>query len=78
VGIVADARDDGLRNPVKPAIYVPYTMRLRMYTQILVRARVAPLTVLRALRAQVHAIDPNQQVTGNVRSLEQWIEGQRE
>jgi predicted permease len=78
VGIVADARDDGLRNPVKPAIYVPYTMRLRMYTQILVRARVAPLTILRAVRAQVHGINPDQQVAGNVRSLEQWIEGQRE
>src|ERR1700722_4621986 len=78
VGIVADARDDGLRNPVKPAIYVPYTMRLRMFTQILVRTRVAPLTVLRAVRAQVHAINPDQQVMGDVRSLEQWITGQRE
>ena len=52
VGIVADARDDGLRNPVKPAIYVPYTMRMRMFTQILVRARVGPLTLLRAVRAR--------------------------
>ena len=44
VGVVADARDDGLRNPVKPAVYVPYTIQMRMFTQILVRARVAPLT----------------------------------
>ncbi len=27
VGVVADARDDGLRNPVKPAVYVPYTLQ---------------------------------------------------
>jgi predicted permease len=78
VGIVADARDDGLREPVKPAIYVPYTMRMPMFTQILVRARVEPLTVLRAVRAQVHAVNPDQQVMGHVRNLEQWIAGQQE
>jgi len=78
VGIVADARDDGLRKPVKPAIYVPYTMTMRMFTQILVRTRAAPLTVLRAVRAQVHAVNPDQQVMGRVRSLEQWITEQQE
>ena len=78
VGIVADARDDGLREPVKPAIYVPYTMRMPMFTQILVRARVEPLTVLRAVRAQVHAVNPDQQVMGRVRNLEQWIATQPE
>jgi predicted permease len=78
VGIVADALDDGLRKPVKPAIYVPYTMRMPMFTQILVRARVEPLTVLRAVRAQVRAVNPDQQVMGQVRNLEQWIAGQQE
>jgi predicted permease len=78
VGIVADARDDGLREPVKPAIYVPYTMMMPMFTQILVRARVEPLTVLRAVRAQVHAVNPDQQVMGKVRNLEQWIARQQE
>ena len=78
VGIVTDARDDGLREPVKPAIYVPYTMKMPMFTQILVRARVEPLTLLRAVRAQVHAVNPDQQVMGHVRNLEQWIEGQQE
>jgi predicted permease len=78
VGIVADALDDGLRKPVQPAIYVPYTMRMPMFTQILVRARVEPLTVLRAVRAQVRAVNPDQQVMGQVRNLEQWIAGQPE
>ena len=78
VGVVADARDDGLREPVKPAIYVPYTMKMPMFTQILVRTRGEPLSVLRAVRAQVHAVDPDQQVMGNVRNLEQWISTQPE
>ncbi len=78
VGVVADARDDGLRNTVKPAVYVPYTMVMRMFTQILVRTKVAPLSVLRSVRAEVLHVNPEQQVMGNVRNLDQWIETQPE
>ena len=74
VGVVADARNDGLRNPIKPAVYVPYTLRLRMFTQILVRTRMAPLSVLRDVRAQLVQIDREQQVM-RVRDLEGWITG---
>jgi predicted permease len=72
VGVVADARDDGLRNPIKPAIYVPYTLRLRMFTQILVRTRVPPLSILRDIRGELVKIDREQQVM-QVRDLEGWI-----
>jgi predicted permease len=78
VGVVADARDDGLREAIKPAIYVPYTIMMPMGTQILVRTRGEPLAVLRAVRAQVHAVNPDQQVMGRVRNLEQWISTQQE
>ena len=74
VGVVADARNDGLRNPVKPAVYVPYTLRLRMFTQILVRTRVPPLSMLRNVRAQLVQIDREQQVM-RVRDLEGRITG---
>ena len=51
IGIVADARNDGLRNPIKPAFYVPYTLKLRMFTQILVpRARASPVHPARCAR----------------------------
>jgi predicted permease len=77
VGVVADARDDGLRKPVKPAVYVPYTMQMRMFTQILVRARVAPLTILKAVRAQLVQVDPEQQAM-KTRDLDEWITTQSE
>ena len=77
VGVVADVRDDGLRNPVKPAVYVPYTLKMRMFTQILVRTRVAPLSVLRDVRAQLVQIDKEQQVM-RVRDLDAWITGMPE
>lgn len=78
IGIVADARDDGLRNPIKPAIYVPYSFNMGMFTQILVRTRSAPLANLNRIRAEVKAVDPDQQVFGQTRDLEQWIRGQDE
>ncbi len=74
VGIVSDVRDDGLRNPIKPAIYVPYTLKMRMFTQILVRTRVAPLSILHDIRARLVQLDREQQVM-QVRDLEAWITG---
>ena len=78
IGVVADARDDGLRKPVKPAVYVPFTLQMRVWTQILVRTHAAPLSILSRVRAEVKAVDPDQQVFGQTRDLEQWIQGQSE
>ncbi len=77
IGVVADARDDGLRKPILPGVYVPYTLRMQMFTQILVRARVEPLTLLKAVRKQLIAVDPEQQAM-KTRDLNQWITGQPE
>src|SRR6266849_571914 len=77
IGIVADARDDGLRNPIKPGLYVPFTTNMWMFTQILVRTRIAPLSLLHDIRAQIVQIDPEQQVM-RVRDLDAWITGQQE
>jgi len=73
IGITKDALNDGLRSPVKPGIYLPYTFRMPMFTQILVRTRANPLSLLRTFRAQVKAVDSEQQVMRNTSSLEEWI-----
>lgn len=78
VGVVSDVRDDGLGKPVKPAIYVPFSVQMVMWTQILVRTRGEPLAILRAVRGKVHEVDPDQQVIGQVRNLDQWITDQPE
>jgi predicted permease len=75
VGIVGDSLNNGLRNPIKPAVFVPYTLRMPMYTQVLVRTRVPPLSILRDMRRQIVQIDPEQQTT-HVRDLQAWITGQ--
>jgi putative ABC transport system permease protein len=64
IGIMADDRDDGLRNPIKPELFVPYTLSMRVYTQILVRADSSPLALLHAIRAQVNSVDADQQTNG--------------
>jgi predicted permease len=78
IGIVGDARDDGLRNPIRPGVYVPYTVRMPVHTQILVRTKVPPLTILRAVRQRIHEVDPDQQVFRDVQDLNGWITGQPE
>jgi len=78
VGIIADKRDDGLRNPILPEIFVPYTLSMRVWTQILVRSEVPPLSLLHAIGVQVNSIDPDQQINGQVEDLDHWITGQQE
>jgi predicted permease len=73
IGVVADARDDGLRKPVKPAVYVPYTITMRMFTQILVRTQGEPTALLRAIRREVRSLDTDQQIIGDPQDLEHWI-----
>jgi putative ABC transport system permease protein len=77
VGIVGDSRNDGLRKPVKPAIYVPYTLRMPMYTLILLRTRVPPMSIVRGIREQLVQVDREQQTT-HVRDLQGWIARQED
>lgn len=73
VGVIADKLDDGLARPILPECFVPNTTAMGMYTQILVRSEVSPLTLLRSVRLKVNSIDPDQQTIGDVRDLEHWI-----
>lgn len=73
IGVVGDALNDGLRNPVRPAVYLPYPFRMPMFTQILVRTRSNPLSHLRTFRAQVQAVDSEQQIMRGTSSLEESI-----
>ena len=72
VGVVEDARNDGLREPIKPAVYVPYTLHMWMFTQILVHTQNSPLAILHDMRSQLLKVDPDQQVM-RVRDLQTWI-----
>lgn len=79
VGIIGDARDDGLRKEIKPGVYLPFTFAMRMWTQVLVRSRSgAPLSILHSIRQQISSVNPDQQTFTTVRDLDHWITTQPE
>jgi len=78
VGVVGDKRDDGLMKPILPEAFVPSTLTMGMYTQILVRSDVPPLTLLHAIGLQVSSVDADQQVNGGAQDLDHWISSQQE
>lgn len=73
VGVVGDARNDGLRNPVRPEIYIPYTLSMADGAEILVRSQPPPLTLLRSVRKQIGAVNAEQQTYGVISDLDTWI-----
>jgi predicted permease len=78
VGVVGDSRDAGLRNPVKPAIFVPWTLRIPPSTQILVRSEVPPLGLLNPIRRTLATVNPDQQAARVISDLDKWISDQPE
>ena len=77
IGVVADSLNDGLDKPAAPAVYAPYTLVAGPFTQILVRTQGAPLAMLKAVRAALIRVDPDQQAM-RVQDLDAWITGQQE
>lgn len=74
VGIVEDNLNSGLRKPVRPAAFVPYTLWLVNFTQILIRTEASPATMARPILAQLHSVNPEQQTFfGGTRDLSTWI-----
>ena len=73
IGVVQDSLDDGLDKPVKPGIYLPYTLNMWMWTQILVRTQGPPLAMLHNVQKQIASLNPDQQVASHADSLEGWI-----
>lgn len=78
VGVTADKVNDGLRNPVLPEVYVPYTLGMWGFTMMLVRTDGPPMALLHTIGQQVASVDADQQLNGNNRDLEHWISTQPE
>jgi len=73
IGVVGDALNDGLDKPILPAVYLPYTTTMLMGTQLLVRTRSEPLSLLRNVRKEIAVVNPDQQVDSDVQDLDGWI-----
>jgi predicted permease len=73
IGVVGDALDDGMDKPVKPGVYLPYTLNMWMWTQVLVRTQGDPLVMLHSIQKEIASVNPDQQVESRATSLENWI-----
>ncbi len=73
IGVVTDALNDGLDKPVKPAIFVPYSTLMLMGTQVLVRTRVAPESIVQSIRKELASVNPDQQISSRIEDLETRI-----
>ena len=63
IGIVGDVKNSGLRDPVKPEAYIPYSTVAAGTRSLLVKAAVDPLSLLPMIRREILAIDPNVALT---------------
>ena len=65
IGVVGDARNDGVDRPVVPAIYLPYTVVIPSNVQYFVRTQGDPLTYLHSLRAAIASVASDQQISSS-------------
>jgi len=73
VGVVGDVKPHGLEKPVGSAIYWPYPQFPSVFNYLVTRTESDdPLTVVAAIKAQVHAVNPEQPVS-QIRTMEQVL-----
>lgn len=63
IGLVADAKNQGLQDPTLPEIWVPYTVTGSAFRGILVRTAGEPLSMLNAVQHEIWATDSNVALT---------------
>jgi len=73
IGVVGDAKNDGLDHPVKPAIFVPYSFVLPPEEALIVRASGDPETVIRSVKERLREIN-SEMVVGRDRTLTWWLD----
>jgi predicted permease len=73
VGVVGDAKNDGLEHPVKPAIFLPYSFVLPPEERFLVRANGDPQTAMRSVKERLREVNV-EFVVGRDHTLAWWLD----
>jgi predicted permease len=72
IGIVGDARNNGLQNDIQPQAFIPYTTPPVPVSAIVVRTNVSPQSLEQAVRQQIWAVDRGVALTNTI-SLEEVL-----
>jgi predicted permease len=73
VGVVGDAKNDGLEHPVKPAIFLPYSFILLPEERFIVRASGDPETAIRSVKERLREVNV-EFVVGRDHTLAWWLD----
>jgi putative ABC transport system permease protein len=73
IGVVGDARNDGLERPTKPAVFLAYSFVLLPDESLLVRATGDPQTTIRTVKRRLREINP-ELVAGRDHTLVWWLD----
>jgi predicted permease len=57
IGVVGDARNDGLERPARPAVFLPYSFVLPPDEQILMRTNIDPDTAIASVKAKLRQLN---------------------
>jgi len=63
IGVVADVKNQGLQDPVRPEMWVPYTMTGSGARGLLIRTAPDPMTMMNAIQHEIWATDSNVALT---------------
>ena len=74
IGVVADVRPRMTDEAAQPEMYFPYMQRSRHEMSLVLRSRLAPATLERAIRGELRAIDAEQPLYA-VQSMEEVMSG---
>jgi len=75
IGVVGDAKNDGLDKPVKPAVFLPYSFVMPPDEQMLIRTRDNPDSTLKAIKQQLRGLNA-EMVVSRDHTLTWWLENQ--
>jgi len=75
IGVVGDARNDGLDHPTKPAVFVPYSFVLPPDESLFVRSAGNPEAAIQSVKRRLLDMNPDM-VVGNAHTLTWWLDTQ--
>jgi predicted permease len=75
IGVVGDARNDGLTKPTRPAVFLPYTFVLPTDIQVIARSEGDPTAAIRSVKQHLSEVN-RELVVGQDRSLNWWLDTQ--
>jgi predicted permease len=75
IGVVGDARNDGLDHPVKPAVFLPYSMVIPSDESLFIRTTTQPEIASHAIKERLRQLNA-ELVVGNDHTLTWWLETQ--